>query len=256
MMRFVIYRRVSTQEQGRSGLGLEAQRRDIDIFLHAFTQVPWEIVGEFCDILSGKDDNRPELARALDLARRKGAELLISKLDRLSRDVEFIARTMKHANIKVATMPNADPFQMHLFAALAEKERKFIGERTKAALAAAKVRGVKLGGYREGSLDRRIAALKQTADDNARRVMGIVQPLKQAGKSLRQIAVELEKQGIRTPRGGAWTAKQVSLTLARLTRLASVPVDRVAEPTEVKSAESVVDRAGPAAGRAPLGSRW
>ena len=89
---------------------------------------------------------------------------------------------MKRAKIKVATMPNADPFQMHLFAALAEKERKFIGERTKAALAAAKARGVKLGGYREGSLERRIAALKQTADDDARRVMGIVQPLREAGK--------------------------------------------------------------------------
>lgn len=253
-MRFVIYTRVSTQEQGRSGLGLEAQRRDIDIFLHAFTQVPWEIVGEFCDILSGKDDNRPELAKALDLARRKGAELLISKLDRLSRDVEFIARTMKHANIKVATMPNADPFQMHLFAALAEKERKFIGERTKAALGAAKARGVKLGGYREGSLDRRIAALKQTADDDARRVMGIVQPLRLAGKSLRQIAGELEKQGIRTPRGGAWTAKQVSLTLARLTRLASERVDRTNVPTVPYAAE-VADRPEPAT-RTPLGSRW
>ncbi|RRI02383.1 recombinase family protein [Mesorhizobium tamadayense] len=255
MRRFVIYTRVSTQEQGRSGLGLEAQRRDIDIFLHAFSELPWEIVGEFCDILSGKDDNRPELAKALDLARRKGAELLISKLDRLSRDVEFIARTMKHANIKVATMPNADPFQMHLFAALAEKERKFIGERTKAALAAAKARGVKLGGYREGSLDGRIAALKQTADEDARRVMGIVQPLRQAGKSLRQIAEELEKQAIRTPRGGAWTAKQVSLTLARLTRLASIPVDMAAVPTEAKRAEPV-DHSEPVADRAPLGSRW
>ncbi|RUX48649.1 recombinase family protein, partial [Mesorhizobium sp. M4A.F.Ca.ET.050.02.1.1] len=232
MKRFVTYARVSTQEQGRSGLGLEAQRRDIDVFLHAFTEVPWEIVGEFCDILSGKDDNRPELAKALDLARRKGAELLISKLDRLSRDVEFIARTMKQANIKVATMPNADPFQLHIYAALAEKERKFISERTKAALGAAKARGVKLGGYREGSLDRRIFALKQTADDDALRVMGVVQPLRQAGKSLRRIAEELEKQGIRTPRGGAWTAKQVSLTLARLTRLASVaPANRGAIPT-------------------------
>ncbi|TPI51709.1 MULTISPECIES: recombinase family protein [unclassified Mesorhizobium] len=255
MRRFVIYTRVSTQEQGRSGLGLEAQRRDIDIFLHAFTEVPWEIVGEFCDILSGKNDTRPELAKALDLAKREGAELLISKLDRLSRDVEFIAGTMKRANIKVATMPNADPFQLHIYAALAEKERKFIGERTKAALAAAKARGVKLGGYREGSLDRRIAALKRTADDDARRVMGIVQPLRRAGKSLRQIAAELEKQGIQTPRRAAWTAKQVSLTLARLTRLASAPVDGAAAPTESGRAESA-DRSEPAAGRAPFGSRW
>jgi DNA invertase Pin-like site-specific DNA recombinase len=218
MRKYILYTRVSTQEQSRSGLGLEAQRRDIDIFLKTFSEIPWKIVGEFCDVQSGKNDDRPELAKALDLAKRTGAFLLVSKLDRLSRDVEFIARTMKRVNIKVATMPNADPFQMHLFAALAEKERKFIGERTKAALAAAKARGVKLGGYREGSLDKRIAALKQAADDDARRVQGIVEPLRNAGKSLRQIAAELTKQGIRTPRGGAWTAKSVSLVLERLAR--------------------------------------
>ena len=154
---------------------------------------------------------------------------------------------MKRANIKVATMPNADPFQMHLYAALAEKERKFIGERTKAALAAAKARGVKLGGYREGSLDQRIAALKQTADDDARRVMGIVQPLREAGKSLRAIASELEKQGIRTPRGGAWTAKQVSLTLDRLAKLASA---------EATVSPAVVEMDAPPVSRTPLGSRW
>ena len=219
MRRYVIYTRVSTQDQGRSGLGLEAQRRDIDIYLRTFSEVPWEVVGEFCDVQSGKNDDRPELAKALDLAKRAGTFLLVSKLDRLSRDVEFIARTMKRVSIKVATMPNADPFQMHLFAALAEKERKFIGERTKAALAAAKARGVKLGGYREGSLDKRIAALRQTADDDARRIQGIVEPLRSSGKSLRQIAAELTKQGIRTPRGGAWTAKSVSLVLDRLARL-------------------------------------
>ena len=154
---------------------------------------------------------------------------------------------MKRAKIKVATMPNADPFQMHLFAALAEKERKFIGERTKAALAAAKARGVKLGGYREGSLERRIQVLKQTADDDARRVMGVVQPLREAGKSLRQIAGELERQGIRTPRGGTWTAKQVSLTLDRLARLAST--EATAPPP------TVVDKELPPDSRTPRGSR-
>ena len=118
----------------------------------------------------------PNLPRRSTLPNAQARLLLVSKLDRLSRDVEFIARTMKRVSIKVATMPNADPFQMHLFAALAEKERKFIGERTKAALAAAKARGVKLGGYREGSLDKRIAALRQTADDDARRIQGIVEP--------------------------------------------------------------------------------
>ena len=160
-------------------------------------------------------DNRPELPKALDLAKRTGAQLLVSKLDRLSRDVEFIARTMKEATIKVATMPNADPFQMHIYAALAEKERKFIGERTKAALAAAKARGVKLGGYRAGSLDKRIETLKQIADDDAQRVINFIRPLRDAGRTLRDIAEALQKAGIKTPRGGAWTAMQVKRTLDR-----------------------------------------
>ena len=215
MRRYVIYRRVSTAEQGKSGLGLEAQLRDIDIFLNTFSEMPWEIVGEFRDIQSGKDDNRPELAKALDRARKAGAELLVSKLDRLSRDVEFIARTMKEARIKVATMPNADPFQMHIYAALAEKERRFIAERTKAALAAAKARGVKLGGYRAGSLDNRIAGLKRVADADAQRVINFIRPLRDAGSTLREIAEALQKAGIETPRGGAWTAMQVKRTLDR-----------------------------------------
>ncbi|MDW9931992.1 DNA invertase [Sinorhizobium meliloti] len=216
MRRYVIYTRVSTVEQGKSGLGLEAQRRDIDIFLNTFSETPWEIAGEFCDILSGKDDNRPELKKALAKAKQTGAQLLVSKLDRLSRDVEFIARTMKEATIKVATMPNADPFQMHIYAALAEKERKFIGERTKAALAAAKARGVKLGGYRAGSLDKRVETLKQIADADAERVINFIRPLRDTGRTLRQIAEALQLSGMATPRGGAWTAMQVKRTLDRM----------------------------------------
>lgn len=218
MRRYVIYTRVSTAEQGKSGLGLDAQQRDIDIFLNTFSEVPWEIVGKFCDVQSGKDDDRPELKKALALAKRTKAQLLVSKLDRLSRDVEFIARTMKEATIKVATMPNADPFQMHIYAALAEKERKFISERTKAALAAAKARGTKLGGYRAGSLDKRIETLKQIADADAARVIDFIRPLKDAGRTLRDIAEALQKTGIRTPRGGAWTAMQVKRSLDRLDR--------------------------------------
>ena len=216
MRRYVIYTRVSTAEQGKSGLGLEAQERDIDIFLNTFSEVPWEVVGRFCDVQSGKDDDRPELKKALALAKRDKAQLLVAKLDRLSRDVEFIARTMKEADIKVATMPNADPFQMHIYAALAEKERKFISERTKAALAAARARGVKLGGYRAGSLDKRIETLKQVADADAQRVIHFIKPLREAGKTLREIATALEKAGQRTPRGGKWTAMQVSRVLARV----------------------------------------
>lgn len=227
MRRYVIYTRVSTAEQGKSGLGLEAQQRDIDIFLNTFSEVPWEVVDRFCDVQSGKDDDRPELKKAFDLAKREKAQLLVSKLDRLSRDVEFIARAMKEATIKVATMPNADPFQMHIYAALAEKERKFISERTKAALAVAKVRHdearakdpaytKRIGGYRAGSLDKRIETLKQIADDDARRVINFIRPLRDADRTLREIAEALQKAGMKTPRGGAWTAMQVKRTLDRV----------------------------------------
>lgn len=216
MKRYVIYRRVSTAEQGKSGLGLDAQRRDIKLFLETFSDVPWEVIGAFKDVQSGKDDNRPGLVKALALAKRMKAELLIAKLDRLSRDVEFIAGVMKRANIKVATMPNADPFQMHIYAALAEKERKFISERTKAALASAKDRGVKLGGYRAGSLDNRIAALKAQAGADAARVIDFIRPLRNAKVTLRGIAEALQKAGIETPRGGAWTAMQVKRVLDRM----------------------------------------
>lgn len=215
MRKYVIYTRVSTKEQGRSGLGLEAQERDIEIFLNTFSEVPWEVLGRFCDVQSGRDDDRPQLTAALDLAKRTGAFLLVSKLDRLSRDVAFIASTMKQVEVKCASMPNADNFQLHIYAALAEKERAFISERTKAALAAAKTRGVKLGGYREGSLEKRNAALREIADADARRVLDVVKPLREGGKTLAEIAALLTKSGIRTPRGGTWTATAVKRMLDR-----------------------------------------
>ncbi|CAN7537100.1 recombinase family protein [Phyllobacterium sp. LjRoot231] len=146
-----------------------------------------------------------------------------AKLDRLSRKMSLIASIMddKKVKLRVASMPHADKFQLHIYGALAEQEREFISKRTKAALAAAKARGVKLGGYRAGSLDKRIAALKENADADARRVVGIIQPMRDFGMTLRAIAVELDKQGIETPRGGTWTAMQVKNTLDRMARLAS-----------------------------------
>jgi DNA invertase Pin-like site-specific DNA recombinase len=216
MRKYVIYTRVSTKEQGRSGLGLEAQERDIEIFLNTFSEVPWKVLGRFCDVQSGRDDDRPQLAAALDLAKRTGAFLLVSKLDRLSRDVAFIASTMKQVEVKCASMPNADNFQLHIYAALAEKERAFISERTKAALAAAKTRGVKLGGYRGGSLEKRNAALREIADADARRVLDVVKPLREGGKTLAEIAAVLTKSGIRTPRDGTWTPTAVKRVLARM----------------------------------------
>lgn len=215
MKRYVIYTRVSTEEQGRSGLGLEAQRRDIDLFLANFSEVPWEVIGEYQDIQSGKQEDRPQLAAALKHAKEARAELLVAKLDRLSRDVEFIAGTMKRATIRVATMPTADPFQMHLFAALAEKEREFISARTKAALQAAKQRGTKLGGLRDKTMKRNVA-IQEKARAEAEKVYKIVGPLRGAGQTLATIAGTLNDMGVATSRGGTWTPMQVKRVLDRV----------------------------------------
>lgn len=214
MKRYVIYTRVSTAEQGKSGLGLEAQQRDIHLYLENFSETPWEIIGEFQDVQSGKVDDRPELMKALQLARKEKAELLVAKLDRLSRDVEFIARTIKQATIRVASMPHADNFQLHIYAALAEQEREFISKRTKAALQVAKERGKKLGGLRDKTMKRN-EAIQEKAMAEAQKVMKIVGPLKSAGQTLAAIAGTLNDMEVKTSRGGQWTAMQVKRVLDR-----------------------------------------
>lgn len=218
MKRYVIYTRVSTEDQGKSGLGLEAQRRDIDIFLANFSEGPWEVVGEFQDILSGKSDDRPQLVAALKLVRETGAELLIAKLDRLSRKVSFIASIMddKRVRLRVASMPFADNFQLHIYAALAEQERDFISKRTKAALAIAKEKGRQLGGLRDATMKRN-AAIQEKAAAEARKVMQIVGPLRQSGQTLASIAGTLNDMQVATSRGGQWTAMQVKRVLERAT---------------------------------------
>ena len=217
MQHFVTYSRVSTKEQGQSGLGLDAQRRDIALFLTAYAETPFDVVAEFTDILSGADDARPELNKALDLCRKTGATLLVSKLDRLSRRVSFIATLMedKKVSFRVASMPKADKLQLHLYAMLAEQERDFISLRTKAALAEAKAKGVVLGGLRDKT-GKRNDALKAGADERALKVAATVKPLRDAGKTLREIAGALNASGVATPRGGNWSAAQVMRTLERL----------------------------------------
>ncbi len=187
MQQYVNYMRVSTAEQGRSGLGLDAQRRDIDLFLENYSEAPFKVIGEFTDVLSGRDDDRPELSKAIALAKQSGAALLVSKLDRLSRRVSFIAALMDDPklDLRVAQMPNADKFQLHIYAALAEQERDFISKRTKAALREAKARGVKLGGLRDKTMKRN-EVVKANALVRAEKVAGIVQPLKGAGRPLRE----------------------------------------------------------------------
>lgn len=215
--KYVIYRRVSTAAQGESGLGLEAQDRDIALFLDNYSDTPFEVLGTFTDVESGKHDNRPELAKALDLARKEGAEVLVSKLDRLSRDVAFIANLLKDKRIsfRVASMPHADKFQLHIYAALAEQERDFISLRTKQALAAAKARGVKLGGMRDATMKRNDAAIA-AADAAAQRVAAIVVPMRAANATLQQIADALNAANVPTPRGAKWLPMSVSNALKRL----------------------------------------
>lgn len=217
MQRYVTYFRVSTKEQGRSGLGLEAQERDVGLFLEGFSEVPWEVVGTFTDVESGTDDSRPELAKALAMVRQTGATLLVAKLDRLSRRVSFIAALMDDPKVRlrVASMPHADKFQLHIYAALAEQEREFISARTKAALGQAKARGVKLGGLRDATAARNVAVQEQ-ARANADRVAAIVQPLRAQGASLRAIAGALNGSRVPAARGGAWSATQVQRVLERL----------------------------------------
>lgn len=215
--RYVLYRRVSTEEQGKSGLGLEAQERDILLYLGTYSPTPWEVVGEFTEVESGTNGDRPELVKAIELARKTKATLLVSKLDRLSRRVSFIASLMedKRLTFRVASMPHADAFQLHIYAALAEQERQFISLRTKAALQEAKARGVKLGGLRDTTMKRN-EAVKAQAQERAQDLAGIVKPMHQAGRSLREIAGALNAAGVKTARGGQWHATGVARVVERL----------------------------------------
>ncbi len=215
----VSYLRVSTERQGRSGLGLEAQRDAVARFCVAegFT-----LAAELVEVETAKGsdalDRRPQLAAALAQAKRLGCAVVVAKLDRLSRDVAFIASLMaQRVPFLVCDLgPNADPFMLHVYAALAEQERRMISTRTTAALAAAKARGVVLGGYRgapppDGAKGLRVRQDKAAA--YVREVGPIAADLRAEGASLRQVAAVLTKRGIQTPRGKAWTATGVRTLL-------------------------------------------
>ena len=183
-------------------------------------------VAEYSEVETGKGADalaqRPELAAALAEARRLGVPVVVAKLDRLSRDVAFIAGLMAQGVPFIVTElgVDADPFMLHIYAALAEKERKLISARTKAALAAARARGQVLGGYRGGPApDGRlgVAARQAGAHAFAERILPTLSTLQAEGKSLRQMAAELTSRGILTPQGGAWTATAVKRVLDRQT---------------------------------------
>ena len=211
MRKFVTYKRVSSQEQGKSGLGLEAQERDIQLFLENYADAPFEVVGEFVEVHSGADNDRPRLTDAIALAKKENAVLVVSKLDRLSRRVSHLSALMEERGLdfKVAQMPHADRFQLHIYAALAEQERQFISQRTKSALAAAKARGVRLGATKN-TVAAMVKARQEQAKRDAQKVAGVVLPLKAAGSSLRHICEVLNASGARTSRGGHFHPSLVS----------------------------------------------
>jgi DNA invertase Pin-like site-specific DNA recombinase len=217
----IAYYRVSTREQGRSGLGIEAQRQAIVRFAQS---EGFEVIAEFTEIETGKGfdalEKRPQLAAALANARRYGkCPVAVSKLDRLSRDVHFISGLMAHkvAFIVAELGVDADSFTLHLWAALAERERKIISERTKAALQAAKARGTRLGNPRLAEARAAVNARSQaSADTFAVAAAPAVREAQAAGaKSLREIAAALNARGIATARGGRWEAQTVANVLRR-----------------------------------------
>ena len=214
---YVTYSRISTKEQQRSGLGLDAQTRDIQLFLENYADTPYEVVGEFVETHSGSDNDRPELTAAIDLAKKKDAVLVVAKLDRLSRKVSFIAALMeeKDLDFRVAQMPYADKFQLHIYAALAEQERDFISQRTKSALRAAKERGVRLGAPVH-HIDALAAAKKEKAAKDAQKVSGVILPLRALGQTLRQICDVLNTSGLETERGAKFHPPLVSRMLKTL----------------------------------------
>lgn len=209
-MKFVAYYRVSTKRQGRSGLGLDAQRATVQAFLKDGS----ELLAEFTDITSGKKDERTELNKAIKLARSAGARLLIAKLDRFSRRVSFIAKMMESdVGFTVAEMPTATEFQLHIFAALAQEERRLISERTRKALTQAQMRGVQLGKH-----GRILAQLNKTEANSFARQLCHSLPEGWREMSYSSLAKALNARGLRTRSGGNFYPQTVKNYIFRFTQ--------------------------------------
>ena len=226
--KFISYLRVSTDKQGRSGLGIEAQREAVTSYLNGGR---WTLMAEYVETESGKRADRPKLAAALSHAKAIGAKLVFAKLDRLTRNVDLLRSLVaSEVDLVFCDLPNVPPGPMGKFlltqmAAVAELEAGLIGERTKKALAAAKARGVKLGnpngaralrGKQTGNAEA-VASIKQKATRRASDLHGIIADIKRAGAtSVRAITDELNQQGIAAPRGGQWHPTAVARLLERL----------------------------------------
>jgi DNA invertase Pin-like site-specific DNA recombinase len=223
--RFVAYLRVSTDRQGKSGLGLEAQREAVQ----RFVQTRGGVISapEYVEVESGKRNDRPKLAQALKRCRITGATLVVAKLDRLSRNAAFLL-TLRDSGVDfiAADLPEANTMTVGVMAVVAQHEREAISARTKAALAAAKARGTKLGGLRFGAAEiashqrKGVTAAVKKADEKADELRETIETLQAERLSLTAMARRLNEQGVLTSRGnaGGWTATAVRRVLARLTR--------------------------------------
>jgi len=216
--KFVSYYRVSTEKQGKSGLGLDAQREAVCQFLDRGMGI---IIAEFVEIESGGKNDRPELAAALAECQRSKATLIIAKLDRLARSVAFIANLMeRNVDFVACDMPEASRLLLHVMAAFAEHERRVIGERTKAALAAAKARGVRLG----TNGVRLAAQRKSAATEYACSIERNMRAAREGGaRTMREVAEHLNTLGLRSREGGRWHPASVSRIMKRIDALDAAP---------------------------------
>jgi DNA invertase Pin-like site-specific DNA recombinase len=213
--RFVAYYRVSTAKQGRSGLGLDAQRESVMAYLDGGR---WELLKEFTEVETGKGSNalerRPVLREAMDFAKKYKATLLIAKLDRLSRNLHFITSLMESkVRFVAADMPDANELTIHIMAALAQYERKMISERTKAALARAKANGKRLG---NPNLTPDNERRRREARVFAERLRPTLEAFREQGMSQRSIVAELNNLRVQAPKGGRWSLLQLQRVLGRL----------------------------------------
>jgi len=222
-LKVITYYRASTDRQGRSGLGLDAQREAVHNFL---AQRPHTLISEKVEIESGRNADRPQLAEAFLLCRLHRATLIIAKLDRLARSVAFVSNILESGvDFVAADFPEANRLTIHILSAVAEHEARMISERTKAALRAAKARGVRLGGDR-GNLPavaakgaRASAAVRsRRAVERARDLAPLIASLREAGRSFEAIAAELHEWGIPSAKGGIWTRQKVSRLMRRATQ--------------------------------------
>jgi DNA invertase Pin-like site-specific DNA recombinase len=219
--RYVAYYRVSTQRQGKSGLGLEAQRKAVKDRLCGCG----ELISEYTEVESGGRNDRPKLSEALSACRLHRATLIIAKLDRLARNVAFVSNLMEAGagvEFEAVDFPQANRLTIHILSAVAEHEAKMISDRTRAALAAAKARGVRLGGFRNragtcNDLARARAARTDKAVRRATDLRTTIHEIQNNGaQSLCAVASGLNQRGITAPRGGNWCSAQVKRVLSRL----------------------------------------